>query len=58
MMRRIRNAALVFAISICWIGFAGADDSRPENPRVRLDAGKEIFVMELDPAAAPATVFL
>jgi cyclophilin family peptidyl-prolyl cis-trans isomerase len=56
MMRRIRNAALVFAISICWIGFAGADDSRPEKPRVRLDTGKGSIVIELDPTAAPATV--
>ena len=56
MMRRIRNAALIFAISICWIGFTGADDSRPENPRVRIDTGKGSIVIELDPAAAPATV--
>lgn len=55
-MKRLREAVVIYVISLISVGFAGAENTRLENPRVRLETVKGSIVLELDPAAAPITV--
>lgn len=50
------KAVLICVIFLIFTGFAGAEEFQSQNPRVRLDTGKGSILLELDPAAAPATV--
>ncbi len=55
-MKQIWQAIVICAIWLCSYGIAGAEESAATNPRVRLETGKGDIVLELNPAAAPATV--
>jgi peptidyl-prolyl cis-trans isomerase B (cyclophilin B) len=55
-MKPIWKAVLICLIFFFFNGFAGAEEFQSKNPRVRFDTDKGSILLELDPAAAPATV--
>jgi peptidyl-prolyl cis-trans isomerase B (cyclophilin B) len=55
----MKQIGWIVVIGVIWLfshGLAGAGESAETFPRVRLETGKGYIVLELNPAAAPATV--